>query len=331
MGLKLKNDAVSRIAAGISSTDTTITLTTGSGTLFPVLSSGDYFPATLIKSDGSREIVRVTDRSADVFTVLRAQEGTVAQTFNANDKIELRLTAGAMIDLSQGVNIADASTSNRGLVQLTDSVESESTTTAATAKSVKLANDLAETANGTADAAMPKAGGTFTGGVTGLKADRQNTTDEGGQIDLARASDNATAWSVDVNGSGTTPVMRFVSASGVQMTLTSSGALTATGDVTAFSDERLKTNWHDVAPNFIELLAQVKAGSYERIDTGDVQAGVSAQSLRNALPQTVHSDENGTLSVAYGNAALVACVELAKEVMALRSELETMKRGSNGG
>lgn len=100
MGLKLKNDAVSRIASGISSTDTTITLVPGSGTLFPVLSSGDYFPATLIKSDGSREIIRVTARSLDVFTVVRAQEGTFALTFNANDKIELRLTAGTLTDPS---------------------------------------------------------------------------------------------------------------------------------------------------------------------------------------------------------------------------------------
>lgn len=111
MGLKIKNDAVSRIASGISSIDTTITLVPGSGTLFPVLSSGDYFPATLIKSDGSREIVRVTARSSDVFTVVRAQEGTVALTFNANDKIELRLTAGTLTDPSgpSAVSITSAS------------------------------------------------------------------------------------------------------------------------------------------------------------------------------------------------------------------------------
>lgn len=111
MGLKIKNDAVSRIASGISSTDTTITLVPGSGTLFPVLSSGDYFPATLIKSDGSREIIRVTARSSDVLTVTRAQESTVALTFNANDKIELRLTAGTLTDPSgpSAVSITSAS------------------------------------------------------------------------------------------------------------------------------------------------------------------------------------------------------------------------------
>lgn len=111
MGLKLKNDAISRIASGISSSDTSITLTPGSGVLFPILSSGDYFPATIIKSDGSREIIRVTGRTNDVLTVVRAQEGTVAQVFNANDKIELRLTAGTLTDPSgpSAVSITSAS------------------------------------------------------------------------------------------------------------------------------------------------------------------------------------------------------------------------------
>ena len=129
MGLKIKNDAVSRIASGISSTDTTITLVPGSGTLFPVLSSGDYFPATLIKSDGSREIIRVTARSSDVFTVVRAQEGTVALTFNANDKIELRLTAGTFTDPSgpSAVSITSASAketpADADLFGITDSAD----------------------------------------------------------------------------------------------------------------------------------------------------------------------------------------------------------------
>lgn len=54
----------------------------------------------------------------------------------------------------------NASTSKKGHVQLTDSVSSTSTTTAATPNSVKQAYDKA-------NAAMPKTGGTFTGAVTG--------------------------------------------------------------------------------------------------------------------------------------------------------------------
>lgn len=114
MGLKLKNDAVSRLASNISSSSTSITLTPGTGVLFPTLSSGDYFPATLIKDDGSREIIKVTARSSDILTVVRSQEGTAAQSFNANDKIELRLTAGTLTDPSgptaASITISDSKT-----------------------------------------------------------------------------------------------------------------------------------------------------------------------------------------------------------------------------
>jgi hypothetical protein len=104
-----------------------------------------------------------------------------------------------------------------------------------------------------------------------------------------------------------------------------SGNVIATANVTAYSDERYKTNWRSVTSNFVEKLAAVRSGIYDRTDEEITQAGVSAQSWQNVLPETVLEDEFGRLSVAYGNAALVACVELAKEVLKLRAEIEALK------
>jgi hypothetical protein len=59
-----------------------------------------------------------------------------------------------------------ASTSQPGIVQLSDSVATDDSTLAATSKAVKLANDAAAAAQATADAALPLAGGTLTGVVT---------------------------------------------------------------------------------------------------------------------------------------------------------------------
>lgn len=100
-----------------------------------------------------------------------------------------------------------------------------------------------------------------------------------------------------------------------------SGNFTATGNVTANSDERLKSNWRDLSADFIAKLAALKMGIFDRVDSGETQVGVSAQALQAFLPQAVNADDKGILSVAYGNAALVACVALAREVMALRAEL----------
>ena len=78
---------------------------------------------------------------------------------------------------------------------------------------------------------------------------------------------------------------------------------------------------------FIKQLSEIKAGTYDRTDTPEplVQVGVSAQDLQKILGPAVLEDADGRLSVAYGNAALVAAVELCKEVQRLHAEIETLK------
>lgn len=95
MGLKLSNLAATTLAAGIAPAATSITVATGAGASFPSLGTNDYFYATLANSSGT-EIVKVTARATDTLTVVRAQEGTTAKTFNAGDAVELRLTAQGM-------------------------------------------------------------------------------------------------------------------------------------------------------------------------------------------------------------------------------------------
>lgn len=103
MGIKYANNAASRIIAGISPSDTTIPLETSEGALFPSLGVGDWFVATIVNASGALEIVKVIERSGDILTVERAQEGTVAQAFSIGSRIELRLTAGAFSDIIQGI------------------------------------------------------------------------------------------------------------------------------------------------------------------------------------------------------------------------------------
>ena len=104
-----------------------------------------------------------------------------------------------------------------------------------------------------------------------------------------------------------------------------SGTFTASSTITANSDERLKQNWQSFNYDFIDRLSEVKSGIYDRIDIQATQVGVSAQSLRQVIPQAVLEGNDGMLSVAYGNAALTACIELAKEVVLLRAEINKLK------
>lgn len=108
--LKLTNNAIGRLTAGMSAVDTTAILVSGNGALFPTLGVGEFFPATIIRaSDSAREIVKVTARSTDVLTVVRAQEGTSALVFIAGDRVELRLTAGTLsTEIARVEAVADA-------------------------------------------------------------------------------------------------------------------------------------------------------------------------------------------------------------------------------
>lgn len=98
MGIQLKNNAVGYLSTAISNADVGIALVYGDGANFPTLAGGDYFYATLISTSGVREIVKVTARSGDSMTVLRGQEGTIAQAFSAGTALELRVTAQNMLD-----------------------------------------------------------------------------------------------------------------------------------------------------------------------------------------------------------------------------------------
>lgn len=104
----------------------------------------------------------------------------------------------------------------------------------------------------------------------------------------------------------------------------STGALTST-ILTASSDERLKTDWRDLPPDFLIQLAQVKHGTYQRLDCDVTQDGVSAQALQRLLPNSVISDREGFLSVSYGNAALVSAIELAKLAVAQEARIAKLE------
>lgn len=109
------------------------------------------------------------------------------------------------------------------------------------------------------------------------------------------------------------------------------GDLTMNGNVTAYSDERLKENWRNLDTNYLEQLAKVKMGVYDRIDSKQTQIGVSAQSLREIMPEAVLEDAQGMLSVAYGNAALATCVALAKKCGDLEARLVALEALLNKG
>jgi len=93
------NNAASRLSASITNTATSFSVTSGTGALFPAISGGDVFYATLMDSAGNLEVVRVTARATDTFTVVRGQDGTTGRAFSVNDIVEIRITRAMLNDL----------------------------------------------------------------------------------------------------------------------------------------------------------------------------------------------------------------------------------------
>jgi hypothetical protein len=99
MGVILKNNAVSTITTAISASDVGLAVAAGTGSLFPTLGASDYFYTTLVSAGGTYEVIKVTARVGDTMVIVRAQEGTTAQSFASGSRIEVRVTAASITDM----------------------------------------------------------------------------------------------------------------------------------------------------------------------------------------------------------------------------------------
>ena len=99
------------------------------------------------------------------------------------------------------------------------------------------------------------------------------------------------------------------------------GSFTATGDVTAYSDKRLKRNIETIT-NAVDTVSKLRGVNYEK--DGRNSTGVIAQEIEEVLPQVVHTDADGMKSVAYGNIVgilIEAIKEQQKEIEELKKKL----------
>jgi hypothetical protein len=116
--------------------------------------------------------------------------------------------------------------------------------------------------------------------------------------------------------SGTTTAATFDDANVTFAGTLASGAITSSGDVTAFSDMNLKSDIRTI-PNALDKVSDMR-GVYFTKD-GEAGTGVIAQEVENILPEVVKDGEYK--SVAYGNMVGIL-IEAIKE---LKAEVEKLK------
>lgn len=107
------DNARSTLAGAIGPSATSLTVAPGDGAKFPSPAAGQQFALTL--NDNATgliyEVVYVTSRSGDVMTIVRAQEGTTAKSWNIGDKCWNGPTSGQMAAMVQTVHMTDGTIS----------------------------------------------------------------------------------------------------------------------------------------------------------------------------------------------------------------------------
>ena len=162
-----------------------------------------------------------------------------------------------------------------------------------------------------------------------LDVDGDITLDAGGGDLILKAGSSTTFGGIS-NSSG-----NILIKSGTSTMLTGSGAnatfannlnvgnaIVAGGDITAFSDARLKENVSTIE-NALDKVDNLRGVNYNMKDSDDAKIGVIAQEVEEILPQVVHTsdDEMQTKSVDYGK----LCAVLIEAVKELKKEVDELK------
>jgi hypothetical protein len=131
-------------------------------------------------------------------------------------------------------------------------------------------------------------------------------------------------------GSNSTEVCRFRRSGTDVVTVSNSGDITASGNVTAYSDERLKENVKQIE-NAIDIVEKLRGVTFDWKATGENSYGVIAQEVQAVLPElVVETSKNSIegeeieniLSVDYGKLTSVL-IEAIKEQQKLIEEQES--------
>ena len=161
-------------------------------------------------------------------------------------------------------------------------------------------------------------------GITATSADFRLTNfmdfhiyrnNSGGSAGITYFSSAQTSsyWNVGMDPTGTTYGGRFYwyYTGSYLAYLTTTGIFVSTGDQVVSSDRTLKTNFKDVTYSVADI-ANAPAVTFDWKDGRGRSAGSIAQYWKDILPELVHGEE-GNMSLAYGQLALVNTILLARQ------------------
>jgi len=232
-----------------------------------------------------------------------------------------RLLGGVSFDGTADINLAGVNIAGN---QNTSGSAASCSGNAATATVLQTARTINGVSfNGSADITvadstkMPTSGGTFTGAVT-----------VNGSVTVGNTISSSTIYMIDTD-EGTRQIhcdsnqIGFLTqAGGWGSYCNDDGSWTSVGNVTAYSDVRLKSNIQTIESGLDKVCA-MRGVTFEK--DGVAGLGVIAQEVEAIIPEVVMTHNDGIKSVAYGNIVGVlieAIKELKDKVESLEAQLQ---------
>ena len=307
------NNLSTALTAPITALDTNLPIVIASGDAFPQVRTADddFFLVTLIGLTGlqetSWEVIKVTDIGPNNLAVVeRGQEGTTAQTWPSGTRIEMRLTAGISSRHEETYGWGDHSTA--GYITSSGSITGNAATATTATNVTGISRNVGDYGSISAD--------TTQNGYYGFSCNGHLVLMSNGSFHGIYDDVQNEWWMQFYENAGVT--LHYNGDTRIESTSAGAsitGALTASGNVTAYSDKRLKSD--------IETLDGSKVYSMRGVSftkDGEASSGVIAQELQEVAPELVREGEE-YLSVAYGN--LVGY--LIEAVKGLKAEIEELK------
>ena len=274
-----------------------------------------------LATSATTDTTNATNISSGTLNSARLPTTGTAATYGDSVNIPVFTTdAYGRVSSVTNTGIRSATTSQTGIVQLTDAISSTSTTTAATPNAVKSAYDLAA---GKLSSVTINNGTGISGGGSGSS------------FTLSIGQDVATTANVQFRTIGV----------GTTADSASAGSIRATGDITAFySDERMKENIV-VIGDALNKVNSIKGVYYTPNDVAvsygynkDKKVGVIAQDIEKVLPEIVvpapfDIDENGGSKSGFNyktvqyDKLVPLLIEAIKELSAQVKDLENRIKG----
>lgn len=241
----------------------------------------------------------LTNPSAVTFPRINA-DNTVTARSAADFRADIGAGVGSVTSVT--VNTSGSGITGSGTITSSGTVTITSNATAAnTASTLVFRDGSGNFSAGTITAALSGTASTAAAPSISFAAD----TDTG----MFRSAENVIGWATG----GTE-----------RLTLNGSGDLTATGNVTAYSDARLKKDVRTIE-GALDKVASMRGVTYTD-GSGRASTGVIAQEMLAVMPEVVQENEGGMYSVAYGNLVGVL-IEAIKELRAEVADLRARQGG----